>query len=72
MNINVGMTPLTQELLTVAEVATLLKVKKSWIYDHLSQLPHVKLGRYIRFEFSAVSEFVQRQRKNYATTLRYQ
>ena len=60
------------ELLTVEELAGVLKVKKTWVYDHLHQIPHVRLGRYVRFESSAVEQFVQRQRKNYAATLRYQ
>jgi excisionase family DNA binding protein len=63
---------LHDELLTVDELAALLKVKKSWVYEHLDQIPHVRLGRYVRFEFSAVSQFVQRQRKNYAGPVRYQ
>lgn len=58
------------ELLTVDEVAALLKVKASWVYDridasHGDRLPHIRLGRYVRFERSAVLEFVQRQRRNY-------
>ena len=63
---------LKDDLLTVDDVAALLKVKKSWVYEHLDQIPHVRLGRYVRFEFSAVSQFVQRQRKNYAGPVRYQ
>ncbi len=60
----------TDELLTVEDVAALLKVKKSWVYDridpkHGGRLPHVRLGRYVRFERSAVLEFIQRQRKGY-------
>ena len=58
------------ELLTVEDVAALLKVKVSWVYDrigpkHGGRLPHIRLGRYIRFERSAVLEFLQRQRKGY-------
>ena len=56
------------ELLTVQEVAELLKVKVSWVYDRISEkhgdrLPHVRLGRYVRFERTLVLEFLQRQRK---------
>src|SRR5262249_29476584 len=58
------------ELLTVEDVAALLKVNPSWVYDrtsptHRGRLPHIRLGRYIRFERSAVLEFIQRQRKGY-------
>jgi excisionase family DNA binding protein len=56
------------ELLTVDEVAALLKVSRSWIYEHTrkrgtprsSRLPHVKIGKYVRFEPRAVREFVAR------------
>ena len=41
------------ELLTVDDVATLLRVSKSWIYEHTrsrgkprsAQLPHIKVGK---------------------------
>ena len=53
------------ELLTVEEVAALLKVPKSWIYGKTRQrgsarLPYVKLGKYLRFEEQAVRAFLQR------------
>lgn len=53
------------ELLTVEEVAAFLKVPKSWIYGKtrqrgLERLPHVKLGKYLRFEEQAVRAFLQR------------
>lgn len=61
---------ITDKLLTVEEVADLLKVKTSWVYDrispkHCGRLPHIRLGRYVRFERSAVLDFLQRQRKGY-------
>ena len=54
-------------LLTVEEVAELLQVPKSWVYERtrrraLQQLPHLKLGKYLRFEESAVLEYLARQR----------
>lgn len=47
----------TEALLTVHEVAGLLRVPVSWVYDHTrpgrgDHLPHVKIGKYRRF-FSA-------------------
>ncbi|HXE74705.1 MAG TPA: helix-turn-helix domain-containing protein [Candidatus Xenobia bacterium] len=43
-----------RELLTPEELALLLKVPKSWVYDHVRpggghRLPHIKLGKYLRF-----------------------
>ena len=56
-------------LLTVDEVAALLKVSKSWVYEHSRAsrdqtdcLPFVKLGKYLRFERPAILAFVERQR----------
>ncbi len=53
------------ELLTVDELAALLKVPKSWIYAHTrprskTRLPHVKLGKYLRFSEHEVRTFLQR------------
>jgi excisionase family DNA binding protein len=55
-----------QELLTVDDVAALLKVSRSWVYEHTrkrgtprsGQLPHIKIGKYIRFEPRGVREFL--------------
>lgn len=54
-----------EELLTIDELATLLKVPKSWIYSHTRprakvRLPYVKLGKYLRFSEPEVRLFLQR------------
>lgn len=38
-------------LYTVSEIAELLSVPVSWVYSHVASgdLPHVKVGRYVRF-----------------------
>jgi excisionase family DNA binding protein len=59
--------PTLDELLTVDDVAALLKVSKSWVYEHTRdrgesrsrRIPHVKLGKYVRFEPRAVQAFIQ-------------
>jgi len=56
-----------RRLLTVEQVAEKWQVPRSWIYERtrrrgLEQLPHVKLGKYIRFEETAVQEYLDRQR----------
>ena len=58
------------ELLTVEEVAFLLKVPKSWIYEHTREsvgqrLPHIKLGKYLRFFEGEVREFLKRSSPNH-------
>ncbi len=64
--------PELHELLTVDEIATLLKVSKSWVYEHSrarcsprsERLPHIKLGKYVRFDAQAVRAFLDRRCKS--------
>jgi excisionase family DNA binding protein len=57
------------ELLTVSEVAALLKVSRSWVYEHTrsrgmprsERLPHIKIGKYLRFDPRAVRAFIERK-----------
>ena len=56
------------ELLTVDEVAALLKVSPSWVYEHTrsrstrgERLPHIKIGKYVRFHAQQVREFLARR-----------
>ena len=56
-------------LLTVHELAVLLHVPASWIYERtrrrgVDRLPFVKLGKYVRFEKSAVQIFLSKQRNS--------
>ena len=60
---------LQDELLTVAEVAELLKVPVSWVYERtrrrgVERIPHLKLGKYLRFHACEVREWLQRLREN--------
>jgi len=66
-----AMSPVSAEseaLLTAHEVAELLNVPVSWVYERTrrrgaGRLPHFKLGKYLRFEEQAVREFLDRQRR---------
>ncbi len=56
------------QLLTVDDVAALLKVSKSWVYEHTraaahsrtERLPHIRIGKYLRFDPHAVRTFLAR------------
>ncbi len=52
------------ELLTVSEIASVLKVPVSWVYERTrrpgcDRIPHIKLGKYLRFRWSAVREWLE-------------
>ena len=51
----------SNELITVTELAKRLNVPVSWIYrrTRLGQeaIPHVKMGKYVRFDWEAVLRF---------------
>ena len=55
-------------LLTVREVAGMFQVPVSWVYERTrrrgsEQLPHIKLGKYLRFEETIIREFIEGQRR---------
>jgi excisionase family DNA binding protein len=64
-----GEVPELRELLTVDEVAALLKVSRSWVYEHTrsrggmraERLPFIKIGKYTRFDPRSVHEFLRRR-----------
>ena len=47
-------------LLTADEVAELLRVTKAWVYTETraKRIPHVPLGRYVRYRRSAVLAWI--------------
>jgi len=50
-------------LLTVPEVAALLHVPTSWVYDHVrpgcsNPLPVIKIGKYLRFQMSDLAVYI--------------
>ncbi|HWY54178.1 MAG TPA: helix-turn-helix domain-containing protein [Terriglobales bacterium] len=48
-------------LLTADEVAQILRVPRSWVYSHLSELPVIRLGRYVRFRRSEIDGFLEKR-----------
>jgi excisionase family DNA binding protein len=54
-------------LLTVTDVATLLRVPVSWVYEHTRRgapdaLPAIKVGKYVRFHTADVRAYIERRR----------
>jgi excisionase family DNA binding protein len=57
------------QLLTVQQVATLLNVPRKWVYRRVGLkppegIPHVKVGKYVRFRETDLRDFVERLRRN--------
>jgi excisionase family DNA binding protein len=53
--------PSGEVLLTADEVAQILRVPRSWVYSHLSDLPVIRLGRYVRFRRSEINGFLEKR-----------
>ncbi len=56
-----------ETLLTVQDVAEILKVPLSWVYEHTrrngpGRLPHIKVGKYVRFLNVDISRYVEEMR----------
>jgi excisionase family DNA binding protein len=60
-----GQRPLGEPLLDARMAAELLSVRPSWIYESVrsGRLPHLKLGRHIRFLRSDLEAWVLDQRE---------
>lgn len=57
-----------EELLTVEEVSRLLKVPVSWVYEQCRvgarhPLPHLKLGKYLRFSKSDLRDYMDARKR---------
>ena len=55
---------MNDRLLNAAEVAELLSVPESWVRQETraGRIPHLRLGRYCRYERAAVVEWLEGQR----------
>lgn len=54
------------KLMTVSELAGHLNVNEGWVYDRTrkggpDQLPHLKIGKYVRFNYQTVMEYLSRE-----------
>ena len=53
--------PPDDRLLTAEEVAAFMRVTRSWVYAETRRdgLPHVRLGRYVRYRRSAIERWLE-------------
>jgi predicted DNA-binding transcriptional regulator AlpA len=68
--------PKTMEILTPAQVAERLHVKPTWVYEQTRKrmdvrsgdpFPHIKMGRYLRFDWKDVEAWLERQKRGSVT-----
>lgn len=61
-----------EEILTPEQLAQRLQVKPSWVYEQTRDragsrssdpLPHIKMGRYLRFDWCDVLAWLERHKK---------
>src|SRR4029077_9252576 len=59
-------------LLTADEVAALLQVTKAWVYaqTRARRIPHVPLGRYVRYRRSAVLQWIAELERSSSRSVR--
>lgn len=55
-----------KRLITIDQLADMWQVSKSWVYSRTRQtgpgsIPRVKVGKFVRFDLDAVTEWLQRQ-----------
>jgi len=63
--------PEEEILLTPQDVARRFQVPVTWVYGCCrprakSPMPHLKIGRYLRFEEQAVRQFIERYKRGYS------
>ncbi len=56
------------QILTLAELAQRLKVSERWVYEKSRQrcvnpLPVIRIGRYLRFDWTSVSGWLRQQER---------
>lgn len=58
--------PLSEPLLDAQAAAALLSVRPSWIYEAVraGRLPHLKIGRHVRFLRADLEQWVVNQRRS--------
>ena len=55
--------PKTQALLSIQQLSELWGIKLSWIYQHISELPHRKIGNLVRFVPSELEAYLENNRR---------
>ncbi|MGH2880260.1 MAG: helix-turn-helix domain-containing protein [Steroidobacteraceae bacterium] len=56
-----GLPSASEDLLTAEEVAAVLRMTPAWVYAQTRsrQIPHIRLGRYVRYRREALIQWVE-------------
>jgi excisionase family DNA binding protein len=54
--------PFFEALVTVKELAQHLGVSSNWVYRHMANLPHSRVGKFYKFTPSDIEEWKRRSR----------
>jgi excisionase family DNA binding protein len=59
-------------LLVASEVAALLRMTTAWVYaeTRANRLPHVRLGRYVRYRAAAIEAWIAEEERRMASRSR--
>ena len=54
-----------EKLLTISDLTAKLGIKKSTIYQwtHIEYIPHLKLGRFVRFKESEIEKWLKQKER---------
>ncbi len=63
---SINMQRIEEGLWDADDVATFLKVSRSWVYQHAAsgRLPHLKFGGHLRFNPSAIRKWAESTARN--------
>jgi predicted DNA-binding transcriptional regulator AlpA len=51
------------ELWTIEEVTARWRLKPSWVYQHIRELPHIKLGNLVRFDPNELEQYLLKSKR---------
>ena len=54
---------MVKELIDVAILAKRWELKESWIYQHINELPHFKIGHLLRFDPDQLEEYLKKAKR---------
>ena len=54
---------MNKEMWDVPTLAKHWKLKESWVYQHINELPHFKIGHLLRFDPDQLEEYLKKAKR---------